>query len=260
MSDPRFQVFLSSTYLDLQEERRGVTEQLLQLRAIPAGMELFTASGQPPWRLIERALEDSDYMVLILAGRYGSSTDDDPRSYTEREYDYAVSNGIPVLPFLHHNLDALPHGSVDIGPAAQRRDAFWAKVRGRHTADFWNDSHDLSRKVMAAVTAAFIDQPRPGWVRQIPESHAVSETVDSAAASRGVIVTTHVPSTPLEDAASLERGVDAAVRAVTDLPFLQRNANFNVLNGVDVQDEHIRRVEQIEATARPLVQTVATAP
>jgi len=60
----RYQVFLSSTYTDLQEERQAVTRAILRMnRCIPAGMELFTASNQPPWDVITSALSGTDYLV-----------------------------------------------------------------------------------------------------------------------------------------------------------------------------------------------------
>ena len=68
MTDKRYQVFVSSTYKDLVAERQQVTEQLLRIRCIPSGMELFTASGLPPWDVIASALDTTDYMILILAG------------------------------------------------------------------------------------------------------------------------------------------------------------------------------------------------
>ncbi len=88
MTDKRYQVFVSSTYKDLIEERQHVSEQLLRSRCIPSGMELFTASGRPPWFVIKSALDTTDYMILILAGRYGS-VGSDGISFTEREYDTA---------------------------------------------------------------------------------------------------------------------------------------------------------------------------
>ena len=39
--DKRYQVFISSTFEDLQEERRQVMQALLALDCIPTGMELF---------------------------------------------------------------------------------------------------------------------------------------------------------------------------------------------------------------------------
>lgn len=51
-------------------------------------------------------LEDCDYYILILAGRYGSE-DDDGVGFTEKEYDYAISHGIPVMSFVVKDINAL---------------------------------------------------------------------------------------------------------------------------------------------------------
>jgi hypothetical protein len=42
--DTRYQVFVSSTFTDLIEERREVIQTLMQMDCIPAGMELFPVS------------------------------------------------------------------------------------------------------------------------------------------------------------------------------------------------------------------------
>lgn len=172
MTDRRFQVFQSSTFVDLVAERLALTQALLRMRqAIPAGMELFSADNRPPWDVITKILDVTDYVVLMLAGRYGS-LGDDGRSYTEREYDYAYEHGIPVLAFVHEDPQARPARSVDSDPAAVAAlAAFRAKVEARHTTITWSESADLIPKVTQALYDAFTSQPRPGWIRaQAPSS------------------------------------------------------------------------------------------
>ena len=96
----RYQVFVSSTYEDLQEERREVMQALLALDCIPTGMELFPAADEDSWSLIERFIAGCDYYVVVIGGRYGSIASTG-KSFTEMEYDYAIQAGIPVLAFLH---------------------------------------------------------------------------------------------------------------------------------------------------------------
>jgi hypothetical protein len=100
---PKYQVFISSTYGDLREEREAVTWIVLSARHIPAGMENFTATDDRGWQTIKSVIDRSDYYVLILAGRYGS-VDSDGQSWTEKEYQYATSKGIPVLPRSYEEL------------------------------------------------------------------------------------------------------------------------------------------------------------
>ena len=82
----RHQVFISSTYTDLADERREVIQALLELDCIPVGMEIFPAANDDQWTFIKKVIDESDYYLLIIGNRYGS-TDNMGISYTEKEYD-----------------------------------------------------------------------------------------------------------------------------------------------------------------------------
>ncbi|MBQ6601974.1 MAG: DUF4062 domain-containing protein [Eubacterium sp.] len=101
-------MFVSSTYEDLKEERAAVSQTLLDLGCIPVGMEQFPASGMSQMDYIKKMLETCDYYILILAGRYGSVDPTDGVGYTEKEYDYAVTKGIPVMSFIVEDIGKLP--------------------------------------------------------------------------------------------------------------------------------------------------------
>lgn len=88
--EKRYQVFISSTFTDLKDERQAVLKSILELNHMPAGMELFPATDDTAWQLIEDIIESSDYYVLIVGGRYGS-LDEKGIGFTEKEYDYALS-------------------------------------------------------------------------------------------------------------------------------------------------------------------------
>ena len=88
----RYEVFVSSTFFDLQEERAAVSKVLLEMDAFPAGMELFPATDADSWTLIQQVIDSADYYLLIVGGRYGSINDTTELSYTEMEYDYARRN------------------------------------------------------------------------------------------------------------------------------------------------------------------------
>jgi hypothetical protein len=84
--DKRYQVFVSSTYIDLQDERAEAIQALLELDCMPAGMELFPAANDQQWNWIKKIIDESDYYIVILAGRYGSVHQEKNISYTEMEY------------------------------------------------------------------------------------------------------------------------------------------------------------------------------
>ena len=92
--DKRYQVFISSTYSDLKEERSKVMQTIMSLDCIPAGMELFPANDTDQFDFIKKIIDDCDYYILIVGGRYGTISDDGI-SYTEKEFDYAIDKKIP---------------------------------------------------------------------------------------------------------------------------------------------------------------------
>ena len=118
--DKRYQVFVSSTFTDLVAERKSVVQALLSLDHFPAGMELFPASDDDQWALIKGVIDDSDYYIIIIAARYGSVSEEGV-SYTEKEFDYAVSIGKPVLAFLHEHPEEIPAKNTDQNDAARER-------------------------------------------------------------------------------------------------------------------------------------------
>ncbi|PES83450.1 hypothetical protein CN504_13655 [Bacillus anthracis] len=93
----KLQIFVSSTYLDLKDERQKAVEGILRAGHIPAGMELFTAASKSQWQVIEEWIKESDILMLILGGKYGSIEPEIGKSYTHLEYEFALEQGIPVF-------------------------------------------------------------------------------------------------------------------------------------------------------------------
>lgn len=95
--DKKLQVFISSTYEDLKDERQAAVEAILDAGHIPAGMELFKAGNESQLKTIYRWIDESDVYMLILGGRYGSIESKSGKSYTHLEYEYALSKNMPVF-------------------------------------------------------------------------------------------------------------------------------------------------------------------
>lgn len=92
----KLQIFVSSTYTDLHEERQAAVAAILKAGHIPAGMELFTAGDKSQLVTIKKWIDECDVYMLILGARYGSIEPISGKSYTEVEFDYAVSKGMPL--------------------------------------------------------------------------------------------------------------------------------------------------------------------
>lgn len=175
--DKRYQVFVSSTFTDLKEERQAVLRAILELDHMPAGMELFPAADATAWQIIKDVIDASDYYVLVVGGRYGS-LDETGIGYTEKEYDYATSTGKPVIPLLHENPDNLPRERTETDESSwQRVKVFRAKVEKRHTCVYWKTAEDLKAKVIVGLTAAMKRSPAVGWIRadRVPTEATVTE-------------------------------------------------------------------------------------
>lgn len=93
----RLQVFVSSTYTDLLEERQAAVEAILTSGHFPAGMELFTAGDESQWESIKQWIDESDIYLLILGARYGSIESKTGKSYTQLEYEYAIQKEKPFF-------------------------------------------------------------------------------------------------------------------------------------------------------------------
>jgi hypothetical protein len=161
----RYQVFLSSTFTDLKEERAEVIQALWELDCIPTGMEAFLASNLSQWDIIKRVIDECDYYILIIGGRYGSLTAEGI-SYTEKEYGYAKSIGLPVLAFVHGAPEQIPVGKTEDAPDLRTKlDGFRRRVMRDHPVREWTTAHELGALASRSLVQEIKRNPRPGWVR-----------------------------------------------------------------------------------------------
>ena len=163
--EKKYQVFVSSTYKDLKEERLAVTQLLLKMGFIPVGMEQFPASNMSQMEYIKMMLDSCDYYLLILAGKYGS-VDTDGIGFTEKEYDYAIANGIPVMSVLVKDIGELKNEKCE--DTDEKRDLlkkFRDKVSAGKLVDFYTDLGSLTTAVATAVHSCVQLFPAKGWIR-----------------------------------------------------------------------------------------------
>lgn len=167
--EKKYQFFISSTYEDLKEERAVVTNTILQLEQIPIGMEMFNAGDETQWDLIKRTIDASDYYLVIIGSRYGTTiTDENNRtiSYTEKEYAYAESIGKPILTFLKE--DAPPPTYYPTTPKELDEMYYLAQFKRRaktKIAAFWTNKDNLSARVSNAIHNIMKQKPGIGWIR-----------------------------------------------------------------------------------------------
>lgn len=163
--DKRYQVFISSTYTDLRDERQLVSQTLMELNCIPAGMELFPATDEEQFSFIKTVIDDSDYYLLIIGGRYGTVTEEGI-SYTEKEYDYAVDKGKPVVALLHGSPSSLSMERSELSESARAKlNTFRERVSTGRLVRYWTSPQELQGHVAISMTSTIARIPATGWVR-----------------------------------------------------------------------------------------------
>ncbi len=147
---------------------------ILEMGHIPVGMEMFSAADEEQWNIIKNQIDSSDYYIVVAAHCYGTC-DAKGMSYTEKEYDYAISKSIPTLGFILDEGVTWPKERSDTDRTAVKRlKAFKEKVKSKPVS-FWKNGEDLYGRCSIALMKAFNAYPREGWVR-------ASEVQDAAAA------------------------------------------------------------------------------
>ena len=161
----RYQIFVSSTFADLEVERGKVIQTVLALDCFPAGMEMFPAMDEEIFEYIKRIIDDSDYYLLIIGGRYGD-VDENGVSWTEKEFDYAVSKNIPIIAFDHKDFTKLPVEKTDQDDKKRKKlIAFKKKVSTGRLIKKWTNVDDLDAVVAKSLSKVLELQSRTGWVR-----------------------------------------------------------------------------------------------
>jgi len=162
--EKKYQIFVSSTYEDLKEERDQVIKAILEMGHIPVGMEMFSASDEEQWKIIKRLILEADYYVVVVANKYGSNGPDGV-SYTEMEYDFAIESKVPTLGFVLDDKAPWPSERGEKTPKARKSlNGFKRKVKSK-LVNFWSNKDELHAKVSVSLVKTMTANPRIGWVK-----------------------------------------------------------------------------------------------
>lgn len=252
--EKRYQVFVSSTFIDLQDARKDVMQALLELDCIPSGMELFPAADEDQWSLIKKVIDDSDYYIVILAGRYGS-IGPEGYSYTEMEYRYATEIGKPVIGFVHSSPGTLPASDCERTDDGKRKLEDFRTLVQKKMCRFWDTPADLGSKVSRSLIQLIKTKPGVGWVRGdlVPSESTVEEILSLR--KRIEELEREIDSartTEPEGTSELEKGSDEF-----NLHYKFRAVDYSDYNRVDVEASATLTWDEIFSTLSPLMMNEA---
>ena len=163
MSDPtvRFDVFLSSTWIDFREIRPIITDAIQIAGYVVRGMEQFPAMSDEVFEYIKKVINECSYYVLITGTRYGSISPKYGKSYTHLEFEYAKSLGMPILCFMLSDSQlkkVLDHVPDDL---ANFRNILMTETQINKS---FVDQADLPRNIVSALAHRHGRDPQKFWI------------------------------------------------------------------------------------------------
>lgn len=145
--------FISSTFIDLQEERSVVADALINRGLNVNALDVRPASTQSSKAEIISGIRESDFVILIIGDRYGSilpeMTGNKTTSITWWEYQRAMVFGKPVIAYFKY-ADESTHDDPSEQQYKLKRnrfEKFKSLVISKHNPAFFTDSYELSDKI-----------------------------------------------------------------------------------------------------------------
>ena len=166
----KLQVFVSSTYTDLIEERQAAVEAILNAGHIPAGMELFKSGNDSQLQTIYKWIDESDVYMLILGGRYGTIKPKSGKSYTQLEYEYALSKNIPVFAvvlsqsYLTNKINTLGQNNVIEQNSPNKYRVFKEFVMSKIIKEV-DDCKDIKLVINSSLNELYSKYNLKGWIQ-----------------------------------------------------------------------------------------------
>lgn len=162
-TEKRYQIFVSSTFKDLETYRKTISDEIIFRGYIAAGMEDFTACGEDLEKYIKRVIDQSDYYVLVIGQRWGSALPNDKNtSYTMMEYNYAKSKGMRIIPLIYNGSAILSGNDLDIN--GKKFEQFVTEI-SKTVPQYFKSENELLRKLTKALDNEIKNHPQKGWIR-----------------------------------------------------------------------------------------------
>lgn len=193
MTSPTVQVFVSSTWRDLQPERKALENVAQRMREVKfVGMEYFGSRDETTEYASLDEVDRSHIYIGIFAGRYGSGI-------TEAEYRRAQALGLPCLIYFK------AESSITLDKAEKKQkprsllNKLKAELRQTHTVTEFASPEDLATKVTTDLYRWLNEEwlPKAATKEAVPTINALHQ----------------LPSPP-RDFTGRERELDELMRAL----------------------------------------------
>ncbi|GAA3534164.1 DUF4062 domain-containing protein [Zobellella aerophila] len=145
--------FISSTFVDLYEDRTAIAEALKARGLNVNALDIRPASSQSSKNEILNGIKESDFVVLLIGDRFGSilksMTGNETQSITWWEYTTALKMGKPIIAYFKNvdNDDPKSHDDKSDPLYKKKRlqfERFKQQVINRHNPSYYSDPYDLA--------------------------------------------------------------------------------------------------------------------
>lgn len=152
--DKKYQIFISSTYIDLKEIRSIAFTTILEMGHIPVGLDIFRVGEEySTEKYVSKYIDSSQIIIVIIGDRYGSKAKSG-KSFVEEEYLYALSKNKKTLFFIKSH-----YRQVD-DPNYQ---SFIKKIMTDNMVVLWDDAIDFKVKLVSNISLALTNSPPPTY-------------------------------------------------------------------------------------------------
>jgi len=152
--------FISSTFLDLKEERKAVENALIKSNLNINAIDVMPASNASSKDEILNGIRESDFVILIVGERYGSIipriTRSQKLSMTEWEYKQAIELGKDVLVYFKNvkSKKRLSNYNTKDSDFDMKRSAlaeFKKQLEDNHSPKYFTTIEGLEKEVCKAI-------------------------------------------------------------------------------------------------------------
>ena len=144
-------IYVSSTFIDLREHRKALSQAIRRLGHVDVAMEYYVAEDARP---VDRCVRDAascDLYVGVFARRYGFCPPGEAYSITELEFRAARGAGVDCLCFLLPEDATWPDEYVESGAGADKLAAFRSELSVNNLCGLFTTPDELAAVASAAI-------------------------------------------------------------------------------------------------------------
>lgn len=156
--------FISSTFIDLQEERKCVANALRKSGLNVNALDIKPASTNSSKNEILSGIRESDFVILLIGDRYGSilprMTEGKFLSVTWWEYNKSLEFGKPIIAYFKKMVsnNSYDHDDINEETYQVKRKKFMQFkeiVSKRHNPAYFSNSFELSEKIQSSIIPTY---------------------------------------------------------------------------------------------------------